>query len=361
MPSQARVFAIALILIPACGGDGDDENDAGDVEADVDSDSDTDTNSGTDGDADSDADADADADADSDIDADSDTDSDADSDTGEPWPPLEMADIGQPVLLSEQFTFAEGPVWDRENNVLFLSDIDADTIYELNLPNAIDVFRTPSRNSNGLAFDTAGLLLTAEHGSRSVTRTLGNGTVETVADRFEGKELNSPNDLIVRSDGTIYFTDPTFGLGGRSPGVDFMGLYRVSADGTLFLEAKIEDSPNGVGLSPDEKTLYVAVTFAGELLAFDINDEGTTENRRVFASIDRPDGMAVDIAGNIYIAGYDGDDPAVVVLTPYGTKLGSVELDHAPTNCGFGSSDGKALFVTARKGLYRIEVPIPGF
>ncbi len=173
--------------------------------------------------------------------------------------------------------------------------------------------------------------------------------------------MNSPNDLVVSSDGTIYFTDPTFGLDGRPAGVDFMGLYRVDPLGTLVLEATVDNSPNGVGLSPDEKILYVAVTFADEILAFDVRSNGVLENRRVFASLDRPDGMALDLAGNLYVAGYDGETPAVVVLTKEGERIGSIELEHAPTNCAFGDADGQTLYVTARKSLYRIQVPIPGY
>ena len=271
--------------------------------------------------------------------------------------PLDFSEIGQPVLISEQFSFTEGPLWDRTSEVLLFSDISGNTIYKLTLPDSIDILRTPSNNANGLAFDIKGQILAAEHGSRSVTRMLSDGTIENLVDNYMGKALNSPNDLVVRSDGTIYFTDPTFGLERRTQGVDFTGLYRLDAEETLVLEGEFDNAPNGVALSPDEKTLYLALTFANEILAFDVGIDGATSNQRKFATAQHPDGMAVDIAGNLYIAGREG----VEVWTPDGIELGIIGLKHQPTNCAFGGTGGKILFITAREGLYRVDVPIPGF
>jgi gluconolactonase len=270
---------------------------------------------------------------------------------------LDVAEIGSPVLISDQFIFIEGPVWDRTRSALLFSDVDASRIYQLTLPDTITVFRDPSNGSNGLAFDAGGRLLAAEHGSRRVTRTLPDGTVEVLAGSYAGKQLNSPNDLVVRGDGTIYFTDPTFGLAYRPRGLDFTGLFRISPSGELVLEGTFDKSPNGVALSPDEKTLYLALTAASQVLAFDVAIDGKIGNRRDFATVPQPDGMAVDVLGNLYVAGVDG----VRVFSQAGDELGTIKTRQQPTNCDFGGPRGDILFITARGSLYRVAVPVPGF
>ncbi len=276
------------------------------------------------------------------------------------WPPLTISQVGAPMLVSADFRFAEGPVWDGARTRLLFSDIDADTIYALTLPSTVGVVTSPSRRANGLALDRSGRRLAAEHGSRSVTRTGLDGAVETLAERFEGRRLNSPNDLVLRADGTVYFTDPTYGLGATPSELGFTGLYRISPAGALSLEARVEGAPNGVALAPEEDTLYVAATVAGRVLAFDVSTSGATSNPRTFASVDAPDGLAVDAGGNLYVAALDGGRGDVVVLDREGHRLGAIALDHQPTNCAFGGADGRTLFVTARQALYRVAVPIPG-
>lgn len=275
--------------------------------------------------------------------------------------PLVFSKIGKPVRFSRDFIFAEGPVWEPKLGALLFSDINADTIYKLTLPGTFSAFRKPSNNANGLALDRQGRLLVAEHGSRSVTRRMLDGTYATVASSYTGKRLNSPNDLVVRTDGTIYFTDPTFGLKGGKAELGFMGLFRVSPGGSLALEQKIDGSPNGLGLSPAQNTLYVAVTFKNQLLAFDLAKDGTTSNPRVFATLTQPDGMAVDRGGNLYVASNSTAKPELVVFNSAGKRLGAVALGHRPSNCAFGEADGKTLFVTAHKDLYRLSVPVPGW
>lgn len=277
------------------------------------------------------------------------------------WPPLDVTKIGAPVLVAASFQFSEGPLWDAKRQALLFSDIAADSILQLAPPAQITTFRAPSHQSNGLGFDKDGLLLAAEHESRSVTRTLANGTIVTVAGSHQGKKLNSPNDLIVRSDGTIYFTDPNYGLGGRPSEIGYMGLYRVDPGGTVHLEARIDGTPNGVALAPGEKMLWVAATTASQILGFDVAADGATSNQRALRQpVESPDGLAVDQGGNLYIAGLSGGRGAIIILDGGGTKLGEILLDHQPTNCGFGGAGGKTLYVTARAALYRIEVPIPG-
>ncbi len=285
-----------------------------------------------------------------------------------PPPELSFGDIGSPVEISSQLQFAEGPVWDPHRGALFLSDIDGDTVYQLTPPSSLDVFRQPSGNANGLALDPGGALIAAEHGSRSITRMTASGSWETVVDSYMGMHLNSPDDLIARSDGTIYFTDPTFGLAGRPQELSFMGIFRLSPDGTLSLEATAPGSPNGVSLSPDERSLYVSVTLEGTVRAYDVASDGALSNEHTIATgISIADSMCIDSGGNLYVASSTG----VVVLSASGQALGTVALppQASPypgragwaTNCAFGERDQRTLFITAYHQLYRIDdMPVPG-
>ncbi|MEI7894457.1 MAG: SMP-30/gluconolactonase/LRE family protein [Myxococcales bacterium] len=255
--------------------------------------------------------------------------------------------LGTPHLIKGGFAFTEGPVWDLATNTLLFSDIEADTIYKLDLPSTVTVFRTPSSHFNGLGLDTNGLLIAAEYSSRSIARTTANGTIQPLADIYQGKRFNSPNDLTVRSDGTIYFTDPTFGLQGTSE-VGIQGVYRISPAGPLTLEADSDKSPNGVALSPDENTLYVAITFENRILAFDVATDGATRNPRSFASVQEPDGICVAPLGRLYVAAKNNGAGALVVLDSTGASVAVVPITDGPTNCEFGGVAAKTLFITAR-------------
>ncbi len=274
-----------------------------------------------------------------------------------PWPALDFHEISQPVLIAGGFLFTEGPVWNKSEQYLLFSDIAGDAIYKLILPDTISVFRQPSHNANGLAYDIQGCLLAAEHGSRTVTRLQQDGSLQAVASHYMNKQLHSPNDIAVRADGTIYFTDPPYGLGYRKPELNFMGLFRIKPGGAMVLEGKFNECPNGVALSPDEGTLYLALTETDQILAFDAAPDGSLSNRRLFAYVPYPDGMAVDLAGNLYITGENG----VAVFNPAGTQLGTIKLGRQPANCALAGEAGKTLIITARDCLYRVEVPIPGF
>lgn len=267
----------------------------------------------------------------------------------------EPSGTGKLILISDGFKFSEGPVWDCEKGVLLFSDIEADRIYQLALPDKITVFREPSNNANGLAFDVRSNLIAAEHGSRSITSTSTNGKVQVLADDYLGRRLNSPNDLVISKDGTIYFTDPTFGLGNRQRDLDFMGLFRIKTSGELVLEARFSESPNGVALSPNESILYLALTKADVILAFNVARDGSLSNQREFASIRQPDGMAVDKTGNVYAAGLEG----IYVFSADGVRLGIIETMLQPTNCEFGGPNSDLLFITARECLYYIKLPMP--
>ncbi len=257
------------------------------------------------------------------------------------------------------FTFTEGPVWIAPKGMLLFTDIPADTIHQLQPPATITVFRMPSGKSNGLGLDAQGRLIASEHDNRRVSRTLADGTVVTVADRWQGKRLNSPNDNITRSDGTIYFTDPPYGVpAGQARELDFQGVFRVDPVGTLHLESLDMNRPNGVTLSPDEKTLYVADAEDGLVRKFPVRPDGSLGPPTMFvpSTGGGSDGMAMDDAGNLYVTTNVG----VQVYKPNGTTWGIIPVPEVPTNCAFGDFDRKTLYITAPTSLYRVTLNVPG-
>lgn len=261
---------------------------------------------------------------------------------------------GPVETVAEGFVFTEGPVW--WNGTLYFSDIPADTIYSADK----QVFRKPSGQSNGLTLDGEGRLLAAEHQNRRVSRTEADGTITVIADRFEGKRLNSPNDVIVRKDGMIFFTDPPYGLPGGLEGdqaeLDFAGVFAVKPGEPAVALARDFKKPNGLALSMDEKTLYVADSEVGHLRAFDVAADGTLSNGRVFHEMAGPDGIKVDLEGKIWATGGDG----VRLIDTKGTLLQTLEMPMKPTNCGFGGADGKTLYVTARKTVHQVALTVAG-
>lgn len=257
------------------------------------------------------------------------------------------------------FTFTEGPVWIASKGLLLFSDTPADTIHQLQPPATVTVFRMPSGASNGLGLDPQGRLIASEGGNRRVSRTLADGTVVTVADRWQGKRLNSPNDTITRSDGTVYFTDPPYGLpAGQARELEFQGVFRVDPAGTLHLESMDMNRPNGVALSPDEKTLYVDDSEDGLVRTFPVRPDGSLGPPTVFVPSTGGigDGMAVDDAGNLYVATTAG----VRVYQPSGMLWGTIPVPEVPANCTFGGADRTTLYITARTSLYRVTLKIPG-
>lgn len=278
-------------------------------------------------------------------------------DAAAPVNPLTGA--GAVERVAQGLVFTEGPRW-FEGRLLF-SDIPADTIYALDAPGSISVFRKPSRNSNGLAVDPQGRLLTAEHGARRVSRTLGDGTIEAVVTHFEGDRLNSPNDLVVRSDGTIYFTDPEWGIAGdlTQRELDVNGLYRVDPAGAVTREWSTPwvghpdtPRPNGVVLSADEATLYMGEDRDREVLLFDVAASGAlTGPRARWTTGATPDGLAMDLAGNLYVA----TAPGVEVFAPDGTRWGLLEIPGG-SNVAFGEADARTLYVTAGPEVFRVRL-----
>jgi gluconolactonase len=280
--------------------------------------------------------------------------------------------------LADGYTWTEGPVWDRARSRLLFSDIPGNRIIawapgqpatELLKPSGYTgraPFTGKEPGSNGLAFDAQGRLVLCMHGDRRVARLGADGTFETLADRYEGKRLNSPNDLNVRPNGDLYFTDPPYGLPGtfEDPGreLPFTGVYRLSPDGKLTLLVEDMTAPNGLGFSPDGRTLYVANSDPKKAIwmAFPVKDDGTVGEGRLFfdstAWVGRekpglPDGLKVDGAGNLFATGPGG----VHVFDAKGELLGSIETGVPTSNVAFGD-DGRMLYITANTALLRVKV-----
>ncbi len=263
--------------------------------------------------------------------------------------------------IAGDFQFIEGPIWHPDGFLLF-SDIPADTIYKFVSNQQVEVFRRPSGKANGNTLDKENHLITAEHSNRRISRTEKDGKVIELVAKYEGKRLNSPNDLVVKSDGSIYFTDPPYGITKEQEELGFYGVYRLTQDGKLTLLVKDIVLPNGIAFSPDEKKLYVNNSEAGYIAVFDVNSDGTVSNQRVFAELKDPgkngvpDGLKVDVEGNVYSTGPGG----VWILSPTGELLGKISVPETATNLAWGDDDRKTLYITGSKSLYRIRLKIAG-
>ena len=266
-------------------------------------------------------------------------------------------DFSQPVeKVSGGFQFTEGPVWKASSNELLFSDIPANQIRCLK-DGQFTTFRSPSNNSNGLTLDRQGRLIACEHGTRRVTRTETDGSITVLADKYQGKKLNSPNDVVVKSDGAIYFTDPPYGVKSQDRELDFQGVYRLSPDGkSLDLLVRDFIKPNGLAFSPDEKVLYIDDTDAGHIRAFDVLPDGSLGKGRILAPSPGADGMKVDSEGTIFCTTGLG----VMVYAPSGRHLGTFATSERPANCAFADADLKSLYLTCRTGLYRLRMTAPG-
>lgn len=262
-------------------------------------------------------------------------------------------------LVDRGFRFTEGPLWYDEG--LLFSDIPANTVYRWTPQKGTTVFLKPSGHANGLAVSPEGHLLLAQHQGQVGRYTAGD-TVASLVRTYGGKRLNSPNDLTVAEDGTIYFTDPPYGVKTEDRQLDFSGVYRLSTTGQLTLLTKAFDRPNGICLSPDDSTLYVNDSRESLIRAFDVTEEDEIENGRLFAqptdddADGTTDGMTVDAEGNLYTTGPGG----LWVYAPDGTRLARVAVPKPPTNLAFGGSEGRTLYITARPHVYRLSVNIPG-
>jgi sugar lactone lactonase YvrE len=274
--------------------------------------------------------------------------------------------FGMLERIAGGFSFTEGPVW-RGDDLLFSDIPNNRTVRYRPLPEGpeITTFRHPTGNANGLTLDLQGNLIACEHSTRRVTRIDANGNVETVVDAYEGKRLNSPNDVVVRSDGVIFFTDPPYGLRHMTEGKElpFNGVYRVDLDGSVHLLADDFERPNGLAFSPDEHTLYIDDSFHFHVRAFDVAPDGSLFGGRVLAEL-KPkgdergvaDGMKIDSEGNIYCTGPGG----VWILNNAGRLLGRVVMPEVTANLAWGDADWRTLYMTGSTSVYRLRLGVPG-
>ena len=277
------------------------------------------------------------------------------------------------------FQFTEGPVWINKNGgYLLFSDIPANTIYKWTLDGEISNFLKPVFEgdheegryvgSNGLLLDPEGNLVVCEHGGRRISRINENGDRTTLIERYKNKRLNSPNDAVFHSDGSLYFTDPPYGLAQQDSDpnkeLSFNGIFLLTVDGKLILLNGDQTRPNGIGLSPNEEKLYVANSDPDKKLwmSYTIAPDGTLREGEVFFDASSstapglPDGLTLDSLGNIYATGPGG----VWIFSPKGKHLGTIQPEEVPANVTFGGADGKTLYMTARTGLYRVQLEIKG-
>jgi len=269
--------------------------------------------------------------------------------------------------------WGEGPVWIGDMRCLVWSDVPGNCMWRWDEESgAVSVFRKPSGHANGNTRDRQGRLLTCEHGGRRVSRTEPDGTVTNLVSTFNNKRLNSPNDIVCKSDGSIWFTDPTFGILGWYEGAKAepelpTNVYRIDPSGTLHVVAEGINQPNGLAFSPDEKILYIVESRSvpRKILALDVTKENTLKNSRVFIDAGpkgTPDGFRVDMDGNLWCgwgmgeAGLDG----VHVFNPTGKLIGRIDLPERCANVCFGGRHRNRLFMAASTSLYALYVNTQG-
>lgn len=255
-------------------------------------------------------------------------------------------------------TFAEGPTWSSLGSFLIFSDTPNNKLLRFMPGEQGSTFREHSNGATGNRFDTQGRLYTCESHSRRITRTDKKNKVEVIAERWQGKRFNAPNDIAIRKEGDVYFTDPAFGNQQDTRELDFFGVFHISRKGELEVIAKPKGRPNGIALAPDGRTLYVANSDERNVRAYDLDKNGSPSNERVLISgIEGvPDGVCIDEKGNLYVAA-----SGVQVFTAEGKVLGKITLDETPSNCSFGDPDLGSLYITARTSVYRVRLNVKGF
>jgi gluconolactonase len=271
--------------------------------------------------------------------------------------------------LATGFVFTEGPVWRREEGALHFSDIPASRRHRWHPAEGASVLRDPNDMGNGMTLDTAGNLLVCQHATSTLVCERPGGGREIVASHWDGRELNSPNDVVVRSDGTIYFSDPSYGRISPVYGVPreqelaFQGVYRVDADGVLHLELDDLEMPNGLCFSPDESLLYVNDTVRAHIRVFAVAADGALADGRIFAEEigagaegEEVDGMKCDEHGNVYVTGPGG----IWVFALDGTELGRIDVPETVGNLAWGGEDGLTLFVCGSTSLYALRMQVRG-
>jgi gluconolactonase len=269
--------------------------------------------------------------------------------------------------IATGFLFTEGPLWHAREQYLLFSDMPGDHLRKWRAKEGVTTFRKPCNQTNGLAWDAKGRLLACEHASSRLTRTEADGSIAVLASHLDGKELNSPNDLAVRSDGSIYFSDPTYGRNEyygrpRPVALGFRGVYRVEPESKrLTLLADDFGQPNGLCFSADEKRLFVNDTDRKHIRVFDVRPDGKLANSRVWAETNgddpgAPDGMKLDVEGNLYCCGPGG----IHVFSPDAACLGVIRVPEYTANFCWGDADFRSLYITASTSIYRIRTHIAG-
>ena len=269
--------------------------------------------------------------------------------------------------LGAGFLFTEGPVWHPRGRFLLFSDMPGDHLRRWSAADGVTTFRKPCHMANGNAYDREGRLLTCEHATSRVTRTEPDGRIVPLATHYDGKQLNSPNDIVCRRDGGVYFTDPPYGRAKfygveRAQELDVQGVYRVGPDPEHpALLVDDFDRPNGLCFSLDERRLFVNDTARKHIRVFDVAADGRLTGGRVWAETrgdkpGAPDGMKLDAAGNVYCCGPGG----IHVFGPDGDLLEVIEVPEYTANFAWGDDDYRSLFITASTSLYRIRTTVPG-
>ena len=271
-------------------------------------------------------------------------------------------------VIAHDLQFGEGPVWNKRTGEMYWVDIIGDTIWKWKEGVGRQVVMSPSYRADGMTFDQQGRLVVAGWSWRRVWRMEADGTITTLCAEFEGKKLNSPNDIVVKSDGAIYFTDPSGGLNNVEMHgddlqryIDYHGVFRISPDGKTTLATRDFVYPNGLAFSPDESLLYINDTRQNLIKVYDVNPDGTLKNGRLFCNLEGPepgvaDGMKVDTQGNVYCTGPAG----IHVMSPKGNLLGRILIPGHSTNLGFGDADWRSLYLTTYTSVFRVRLGIPG-
>jgi gluconolactonase len=278
--------------------------------------------------------------------------------------------VGETVELEQVatgFMFTEGAMWNGRTSELIFSDIPGDTMHSWSAAGGVAVYRQPSAKTNGNYFDREGRLISCQHVTSRVVREEADGSLQVLASHYEGKELNSPNDVVVKADGAIYFTDPTYGrMSGpgleREQDLDFQGVYRIDPDsGELSLLASDFKQPNGLTFSLDEKQLFVNDTTEGHIRVFAVEADGSLSGGEVWAAPEGDgsgacDGMKIDSEGNLYCTGPGG----IFVYASDATCLGRINVPEVAANFTWGDSDLQTVYITASTSLYRTRVQVAG-
>jgi len=258
--------------------------------------------------------------------------------------------------VSANNRFTEGPAWSREGFLVF-SDVPSNRMVKFTPGKGVSTFRDNTNGANGNAYDAQGRLYTCESRTRRVVRMKKDGTLETLADKYQGKRFNAPNDIVVRKDGHVWFTDPAFGEQTDHAELGFYGIFHITPKGDLDLVAKPTGRPNGLTLSPNGRILYVANSDQRSIYAYDLDGQGRSTNERVLIKgiEGPPDGIRTDEKGNLYVTCNQ-----LAIYSPQGTLIKMIEFPETPRNLCFGDPDLETLYVTALTSVYRLRLSVKG-